>query len=165
MWNIAVLVVLMAAAGIYGTRNLETLNVTQGHVAGAVAADMALYRDAVVRYFSATNQLNASVSFAALKTTGMLPSWTTLYQNSSAPIWNNYRDASGIIYVYAASLPADNILTELARLSHNSMLVGTYRTGAATLQSPVFGDTLIPVTALAGRSLPDGAPVWIAMIK
>jgi len=165
MWNIAVLVVLMAAAGIYGTRNLQTMNVTQGHVANAVAADMALYRDAVVRYFSATSQLNASVSFATLKSTGMLPSWSTLYQSGSTPAWNNYRDANGIIYVYADALPTDNILAELTRLSHNSMLVGTYRTGSATLQSPVFGDTLIPVTALNGKSIPDGAPVWIAMTQ
>jgi len=165
MWNIVVLVVFATATGVYGIRHSQTTNVMQGQVASSVAADMALYRDAVISYFSMTNQRNFSVSFDALKTGGMLPSWSTLSQSSNVPPWSNYCDANGIIYVYATSLPSTNIVGELTVLSRNSMLVGTYQSSSATLHSPVFGDTNIPVTALAGKSLPDGAPVWIAMTK
>ncbi|WP_034300968.1 type IV pilus biogenesis protein PilM [Herbaspirillum sp. RV1423] len=165
MWNIAILVVLVSVAGIYSTKNLQTLAATESRVAGSVASEMAIYRDAVVNYFTVYNLYNTSVSFGALKSSGMLPSWSLMFQKSEAPIWNNYRDAAGVIYIYATALPDDNILGELASLSHNSILAGAYRSSLSNLQSPVFGDTNIPVTALSGKSVPDGAPVWIAMTK
>ncbi len=165
MWNIAILVIMMAIAGGYLTRSMQTSDQLHGRVAMSVASEMGIYRDAVISYFSDNNLINSSVSFAVLKSSGALPAWTRMAQSASAPIWNNYRDANGIIYVYAATLPTQNIAGELAAFSHDSIMVGLYRSAATTLQSPIYGDTNIPLTALSGKSVPDGAPVWIAMTK
>jgi len=165
MWNVAILVIMMAVAGGYMTHSLQVSDQLQSQVAMSLASEMAIYRDAVISYFTENNLLSTSVSFAALTSSGALPAWTTMAQSGSAPIWNNYRDADGVIYIYASTLPAQNIAGQLVVFSHESILVGVYRTTLSTLQSPLFGDTNIPLTALSGKSVPDGAPVWIAMTK
>lgn len=165
MWSLVVATVLVSATGVYSLMCERTLTAAQSNAALEVAGSMALYRQAVVDYFTANDVRGTSVSLAALKSSHMLPTWSLLYQQGAAPIWGNYRDANGIIYIYAMSLPAASVVDEMARLSNNSVLAGTYRNNAATLQSAVFGDTHIPVTVLAGKSIPDGAPVWIAMTK
>jgi hypothetical protein len=165
MWSLAVAVVLVSVAAIYSTMGAQTLSVDQSNVAMEVAAGMGLYRQAVINYFTQNDVRGTGVSLATLKSSQMLPTWSILYQQANAPIWDNYRDANGTIYVYATSLPSTNIIGEITTLSNNSILVGTYRNSAATLQSAIFGDTNIPVTALAGKSIPDGAPLWIAMTQ
>lgn len=165
MWSLVVATVLVSAAGVYSITCERTLTAAQSNATLEVAGGMALYRQAVVDYFSQNDVRDTSVSLAALKSARTLPTWSVLYQQSGAPIWGNYRDVNGIIYIYATSLPPASVVDEMASLSSNSVLAGTYRRNAATLQSAVFGDTHIPVTALAGKSIPDGAPVWIAMTK
>jgi len=165
MWNMLVLTAMISLVGVYTIRNFETFAATDAGVAMSIADSMALYREAVADYFTQNDVLDTSVSFSALKSSHMLPAWSVLYQQSAAPIWNNYRDATGVIYIYASSLPPVNIAAAIAMKSQNSVLNGVYQSGVATLQSPVFGDTRIPVTALNGKSVPDGAPVWIAMPK
>jgi len=165
MWNMAVLVVLLAVTGVYVTRNMETADAAQISLAGALAGEMSVYRTAVTEYFSAHDLYGLSVSTATLKSSGALPSWSKLFQQNTPLIWRNYRDGNGVIYIFSSSLPAFDITAEIASLSQNSMLAGFYKSGSATLQSPVFGDTNIPLTALAGMSVPNGAPVWIAMTK
>ncbi len=165
MWNIAVLAVMLAVAGAYATRSLQTGDRLQHQAVISLAREMAMYREAVIRYFEIYDIHDASVSYATLTASGALPGWTRMAQGTSSAIWNNYRDAAGIIYIYASSLPAQNIVGELVGVSHQSILVGTYQATASTLQSPLFGDTNIPLSALTGKSVPDGAPVWIAMTK
>lgn len=165
MWNAVVLAVLIAVAGVYATKNLQTHDLTRDNLNDSVAAEMGIYRNAVIDYFSSNDLYNASVSSATLKSGGFLPAWSKLYQQTTPLAWGNYRSASGVIYVFAVSLPTSNIASEVMQLSQNSILVGTYRSGYSTLQSPVYGDTGIPVSDISGMSISDGAPVWIAMTK
>lgn len=162
MWSIAVMAVMISLVGVYTTMNAERSMAADASVAMNMAGSMLLYRAAVVHYFTEHDVLDTSVSLATLKSANALPAWSTLYQQDSAPLWSNYRDADGTIYIYAISLPAVDITAEITRLSQNTVLTGVYLTGMTTLQSPVFGDTHIPLTALNGKSIPDGAPVWIA---
>jgi hypothetical protein len=165
MWNFVVLAALIAATGVYANRNQQTLDAAQGSLAASTAADMGIYRSAVIDYFSDHDLTSTSVSTASLKSGGYLPEWSRMYQQSTPLLWRNYRDADGVIYVYAASRPAQDLNAELAQLARNSVLLGFYRSGLPTLQSPVSGDTGIPITALSPMSIQDGAPVWIAMKK
>lgn len=165
MWNVVVLAVLISVAGVYAVRNYQALDHAQVGLAAGMAAEMGIYRSAVVRYFSEHDVFDASVDTATLKSAGYLPPWSRMYQQSTPLIWRNYRDPAGVIYVYAASLPAQNLAAELARLAGNSLLFGVYRASAANLQSPVAGDTGISLAALAGKAIPDGAPVWIALTQ
>ena len=165
MWNAVVLAVMIAAAGVYTTRNLQTVDQAHQELASADAAEVGIYRNAVIDYFSDHDVVNTSVSTASLKSGAYLPSWSRLYQQSGALSWANYRDADGVIYVYATSLPPRNLAAELAQLARNSVLLGVYDSAHATLQSPVYGETHIPVTALSSLSIPNGAPVWLAMTK
>lgn len=161
MWNIAVMLVLFSVAGFYATHNREQQDQSQAHVTLAVAGEMAVYRGAVIDYFSRNDLRGTSVTLAALRAAKSLPGWSTIGQGAGAQAWGNYRDGAGLIYVYAATLPAADISADIARLSRNSVLAGVYRRAQPNLQSPVFGDTNIPLTALAGFAVPDGAPVWI----
>ncbi|MBP0597292.1 type IV pilus biogenesis protein PilM [Herbaspirillum sp. LeCh32-8] len=165
MWNVVVLAVMIAAAGVYTTRNFQTLGQAHEQLASADAAEMGVYRNAVIDYFSDHNVLNASVSTATLKSGGYLPAWSRLYQQSAPLTWANFRDAGGVIYVYGTSLPPQNLAAELARLANNSVLLGIYDSTHTTLQSPVYGETDIPVSAISSMSIPNGAPVWLAMTK
>ncbi|MBP1313326.1 type IV pilus biogenesis protein PilM [Herbaspirillum huttiense F1] len=165
MWGLIVALAMIAAGGFYCSTSSQQLAVVQSNRVRETAAEMALYRQAVIDYFSANDLRGTSVSIETLKSAHALPSWSLLYQQSDRLIWSNYRDQDGIIYVYGTSLPPFNILADLTQLSGNSLLVGVYRSGKSTLQSGLFGDTGIPVTALAGRAVPDGSPLWIAMTQ
>lgn len=165
MWNAVVLAVLIAVAGVYATKNLQGQDLSRGNLTDSVAAEMGIYRNAVVNYFSSNDVYGVSVSTATLKSGGFLPAWSKLFQQTTPLAWGNYRSASGTIYIFALSLPTQNIASEVMQLSQNSILVGIYRSSASTLQSPVYGDTGIPVSDISGMSIPDGSPVWIAMTK
>lgn len=161
MWNIAVLAVLMAVAGIYAGATMRSVDRAQDQMAAAMAAEMGIYRQAVIGYFGDHDLLATEVGSAALKAGGYLPGWTGMAQQSAPLVWSNYRDANGVIYVYATRAPARNFDGELARLARNSLLAGSYGSGG-TLRSAALGDTGIPLAALAGKSIQVGAPVWLA---
>lgn len=161
MWNLLVISVLASMAGIYGNLNEQVLYDVQRNDAREIAENMGLYREAVIKYYTAHDTKNYSVSINVLKSENMLPQWSTLYTRSEESTWGNYRAADGTIYVYATELPPANILAELARFSQNSYLIGAYRKTDRTLHSPVFGKTGISLAVLANKSLPDNAPVWI----
>lgn len=165
MWNVAVLAVLISVAGVYTTRNFQSLDNAHSNLAASLAAEMGIYRSAVIDYFSDHDLLATSVSTATLKSGGYLPGWSRMYQQSTPLTWSNYRDANGVIYVYGTSLPDQNLAGELVQLARNSVLFGVYNSTLSTLQSPVSGNTGIPISAISGMSIPDGAPVWIAMKK
>lgn len=162
MWNVVILVLVMSLAGGYAALAERNAGAGQQQLVEASAEGMANYRSAVVAYFRANDLRSTSVSLAALKASGALRDWPRLDSPQAAP-WGNYRDAAGTIYVYARELPRNDLTRQIVRLARNSVLAGSYRRGAANLQSPVYGDTHIPLTALASLALPDGVPVWLAV--
>lgn len=165
MWNVAVMAILVAVAGVYATRNAQTLDDAQATKAVSMAADMAIYRNAVVDYFTATNIKPGVASKNALVSGNYLPAWSRMTTQTTPLMWNNYRDAAGIIYIYATELPKTNLTGELASLAQNSILFGTYDSTTNRLWSPTAGSTNIPTTSISSLSIPNGAPVWLAMIK
>lgn len=165
MWGIVVAIVMATLTMVYATLNERTLAAVDDRRSAELAENMALYREAVIDYFTANDVTDTSVDLATLKAGNHLPAWSSLYTSPSAPAWSNYRDAGGLIYVYATAVPAVNIVHEMATLSRGSYNVGYYREADSSLQSPVFGDTGISLAALAARSVPDGAPVWLGRRK
>lgn len=166
MWNAVVLAVLIGVAGVYTTRNLQTVDAGQLNALTASAAEMGSYRAAVVAYFSANNLYSTSVSTATLKAGGYLPSWSRMFQQTAPLRWGNYRDGAGIIYVYSLAVPDRNLVDALLAMSQNSILVSVYDSAHSNLQSPLFGDSGFPAAALVSAvAIPNGAPVWIAMTQ
>lgn len=161
MWNLLVISVLAAMTGVYTGFGQRAFDAADRNVSRETAESMALYREAVILYYTANDMKNHSVDIDVLKSTSLLPTWSTLYTRSAEAIWGNYRAADGTIYVYAITLPAKNMQAELVALSRNSILAGVYRRNGQFLYSPVFGDTGISLAALAGKEIPDNAPVWI----
>ncbi|HEY0586875.1 MAG TPA: hypothetical protein VGD52_12135 [Pseudoduganella sp.] len=162
MWNVVILALVMSMAGAYAALAERNAAAGQQHLAEASAEGMANYRSAVVAYFQAHDLRATSVNLEALKASGVLRDWPLLEAPPATP-WGNYRDAAGTIYIYARQLPRREVTREIVRLARNSVLAGSYRRGMANLQSPVYGDTGIPLAALASLALPDGVPVWLAV--
>ena len=162
MWNLAVLTALVSLAGYYAVADKAGLEAQSQARADSLAEDMALYHDAVARYFAGHAGGQHSVELAALRASHALPDWSPLNGAAASTPWANYRDAAGTIYIYAARTPADNIVADIVRLSRNSVLAGVYRGGDSTLYSPIFGDTGIARPTPADAAIPDGSPVWIA---
>lgn len=170
MWNIVVLMVLMAVTGVLTLRTSAALVTAQGNLASTTAAEMGIYRAAVIDYFSDNDVVATQVNTAALKRGGYLPRWSRMYQDAGELKWRNYRDADGVIYVYAARvankhLAESSLAAELAKLAHHSVLFGVYRSSTASLHPPSGGSTPVPPLALSGMSIQDGAPLWLAMRK
>lgn len=163
MWNLLMLSVLLSVAGYYAMVGEEHQQLAQQSQAETLAGSMATYRDAVQRYFDAHPTQYQGVDIATLKAANALPSWSALYTQPSTSIWANYRDTNGAIYIYAASRPPVDIVSEILALSQNSVLAGVYRSGDTTLHSPAYGDTGIPLPAPSKVSIPHGSPVWIAL--
>jgi hypothetical protein len=162
MWNVVILALVMSLAGAYAALAGRNAEAGQQLLVEASAEGMANYRSAVVAYFHVNDLRATSVSLATLKASGTLRDWPLLEAPPATP-WGNYRDAAGTIYIYARQLPRHDLTRQVVRLARNSLLAGSYQRGAANLQSPVYGDTGIPLAALAGLALPDGVPVWLAV--
>lgn len=160
MWGIALMAVLLALGGAWAHQAQRGETVGRQRTADATADEMAVYRGAVVRYFGAHDaERDTSVATATLRSEGMLRDWSTL----PADRWANYRAADGTIYIYAAASPGRDLGAAVAALAKGSRLAGVYRTGAATLYSPVHGDTGVPLAPLlARRAVPANSPVWLA---
>ncbi|MEN3291425.1 MAG: hypothetical protein V7642_678 [Burkholderiales bacterium] len=161
MWSLVMITALAALTGFYTTVSQQASSVAENRKAMELAENMALYREAVIRYYTAHDVTNASASMQELKAEKVIPEWSTLYTDTAAPLWGNYRDAGGMIYVYATRLPPVNIASEMAELSRYSYFAGSYQQAGMVLKSPKYGNTGISLAALAGRSVPDNAPVWL----
>ncbi|HEY8608103.1 MAG TPA: type IV pilus biogenesis protein PilM [Noviherbaspirillum sp.] len=160
MWSLLIVSVMAALAAFYMRGVEQPLEGLADRKAADLAESMAVYREAVIRYYTLNDLTNASVSLDDLKAANLLPAWSAL-KTQPGVIWRNYRDAAGTIYVYANTLPPVNIQSELAALSKNSHLVGAYKQAGGKLHSPVYGETTISLAALSTRGVPDNAPVWI----
>ena len=165
MWGVLVAAIMLMLTSHYMVADQKWLQTLEDMNARIVAEDMALYREAVIGYFTAHDLRNTNVDMSTLSST--FPSWSPLKNGISMASWSNYRDANGMIYIYASSLPKVNITSEIVQLSRNSVLAGAFHTGDASLYSPVFGDTGIPLTSLAvaGVIVPDGSPLWLATVR
>lgn len=164
MWNIVVVAVMAALAGIYILPSEQALGRAEDMKARELAGSMAVYRQAVSAYYGKFGaKTNYSATVAELKAGNFLPDWSRLYTEGEAGPWTNYRNAAGIIYIYPKQLPEKNILPDLLELAHNSVSVTVYRATDSSLYSP--GDNKRFKHALAGAAIPDGAPVWIASPK
>jgi len=165
MWSLALLTGMLALMMAYAAPAERGDSRRQQEVARAGAAEMAVYRAAVARYFGANDNARGSVAMATLRDQGHLRAWSTL----DAGRWDNYRAPDGTIYIYARVLPPVDLGAALLTASHGSLLAGHYRAGSANLISPLNGDTRIPLAQLLEglqtqqRTLPTGAPVWLAV--
>jgi hypothetical protein len=154
MFNILIVVVMLALAAFYSVDRPQTLAVAAHSRSQAQALEMAAYRSAVVDYFSVhPEQLNSVAPQAQL----LAPDAPTAVANNGA--WGNYRGADGTIVVYPLAAPAPGLLNELLLLSKNSGLVGSYNNGF--FQSTLSGPTGIALPILA-QAIPQGSPVWLA---
>jgi hypothetical protein len=167
MWSIFIVAMLATFGALFsGGHEREISTRLEDQRAMQLAESMALYREAVLRYFSVNSgQTSVSIANTDAQLLAMLPAWSSLQSAPASTPWRNYRDAAGIIYIYPAALPALNIQAELAQLSRNSHLVGSYRQSGMVLVSPVYGVTSISLASLAASGVPDGAPVWIGRIR
>ena len=162
MWQIFMIVALVALTGFYGMVGPAGLITPEQATAISIAQGMAVYREGVITYFTNNDVLNASVPMSTLRSTGALASWAIVDTRSDAAMWGNYRAADGTIYVYTAKLPQVNIISDLLAVSYRSAMVGVYRAGASMLESPLNSVGYISNAPLALMSAPDGAAVWIA---
>jgi len=160
MWNIVVITVMAALVGLYVLPSERNMNSMREMQAREMADSMGVYRQAVVRYFTATGKLDWSASMDELKDGHYLPEWSSVYAQGDAAPWDNYRNADGIIFIYPKVLPETNIVPDLLALAHNSVTVTVYRAADNTLYSP--GDNMPVTLDLGGKPIPDGAPVWMA---
>ena len=162
MWHIAIVVSLVSLAGLYASFDKPRLLASENVTAVNMARDMAHYREAVITYYAQNPGAYPSVDNAVLIEANVLPSWSTLQNRPTLPMWTHYRDADGMLYVYAVVVPKANLVPELMKLTQNSVLVGVYRTGDTSLYSPVHGDTGRKLPASGSVAIPEGSPVWIA---
>lgn len=160
MWSIALSTVVVSLIGAFAHFTQPVALAEQRGNVAATVESMAVYRAAVVRYFSAHDaQRDTSVDLATLRNEGALRNWSTL----PAARWNNYRAADGTIYIYGAGEPSADVASALARQARNSLMAGTYDRASGTMYSLAENGTHIPLAPLlAHRKLADGAPVWLA---
>jgi hypothetical protein len=167
MWSLALLTGMLALIMAYGAPAERGDSLRQQELARAGVAEMAVYRAAVARYFGANDKERGSVTMTTLRAQGHLRAWSTL----DAGRWDNYRAPDGTIYIYARVLPPVDLSAALLLASRGSLLAGHYRAGSANLISPLNGDTRIPLGRLLEglqtqqRTLPTGAPVWLAVAE
>ncbi|WP_136416910.1 type IV pilus biogenesis protein PilM [Herbaspirillum sp. ST 5-3] len=168
MWNVMVAAVLAALMSFYSMQTERNVSTAEQNRSVYQADSMAVYRDAVVRYFTANPAQFGTVSTDALIANNDFPAWSP---QAPADLWNNFRANDGTIYIFAAAVsdqlprPPRNITDDIVRLSRKSVLTGVFRTGDTTLHSPVLGQTNIPLPDAGSVSIPDGSPVWVAMIN
>ncbi|AXA93476.1 type IV pilus biogenesis protein PilM [Massilia sp. YMA4] len=160
MWSIALSTVIVSLIGAMAHFTQPTERLEQRASVAAQVESMAIYRAAVVRYFSAhDDQRDTAVDLATLRAEGALRGWSTLADGQ----WNNYRTADGTIYIYGVKVPGADVGAALARYSHNSLMAGTYREATHALHTPSNDGDPVPLAALlARRTLVDGVPVWLA---
>jgi hypothetical protein len=164
MWSIVVLAIMAALTGFYLLPVERGILATEDLKARELAGNMGVYRDAVATYFKDNNLTNTSVSITTLVSTGALRPYYT-QSESALSIWANYRDAAGTIYIYPATLPSTNFASEIQRLSQNALSFGIYRSSDNSLYSPVDGVRVTQDASLAGKLIPNGAPIWLAWPK
>lgn len=161
MWSAIVVFVMAALTGFYMMPAERTRMAVQKQEAREVAESMAIYRQAVVAYFKANDVTDTSVDIATLNASGAVPAWSKLSTSPATVTWANYRDATGVIYIYPANAAPANIVSEVLKLSRNALTVGIYRAADQSLYSPADGSR-VTLPSAGGAGIPDAALVWLA---
>lgn len=155
MWSGFLTLALASACGLYAIgQHHDDVATSQDGMQARIAASMAIYRDAVVRYAHANPGFQGQVKEKDLA----LPDW---YTPVKAGLWSNHVGADGLIAVYATSLPILDIGPALQALAQGSALAGRANPKAKRLEPAAGGDP-IDLPAIPGVTLAEGAPVWLA---
>jgi hypothetical protein len=164
MWNFLIITMMLAATGVYTADVERNYTGAKQAINRASAESMALYRAAVVQYYNIHDLKDHSATLGALKGAHVLPASLSMDAIST---WANYRDASGVIYIFPAASesasPSTNIVNEVIEVSQNSSLVGVYRASDSKIYFPIDG-ALAPTSGLNTQPIADGSPVWIATL-
>lgn len=135
----------------------DTENTLLASQEARLAASMAIYRDAVVRYAHGAPAFTGRVQDAQLA----MPDW---YAPPEQGLWSNYVRADGLIAVYATRLPQVDFAEEMAALAHGSALAGRANPAGARIEpaAQADGGAAVALPAIPGVTLAQGAPVWLA---
>ena len=154
MWPLWVLVAMISVTGYYSVSNQVRHHATpMAAESMTLASNMAIYRDAVLTYLHNNPGFSGTTIPTALLP---LPTWGY----TPKTIWAHYIAPDKTIVVYATVRPPVDITADLMNLSKNSILAGRANTTTGRLESPVHGNTNIPLPA--GITIPNGSPVWLA---
>jgi hypothetical protein len=159
MFNVLIVAVMAALVAFYSARAPELDRLISHTQSRNLAGDMAVYRQAVVQYFSIPGNGGSSVAPDVLKDANLLPTWSPLAESGDGGIWANHRMADGTIFVYAASATPVEMMADLLALSKNSMQVGQYDDDCACFKPFIPGPVNI---GLPLNIITNGSPVWIA---
>jgi hypothetical protein len=168
MWSFVVVAIVFGLTGVYTVANEQAITRVESRKAMTQAENMAVYREAVIQYFTDNDDKKVEAPFASVKS--YLPAWS-LMKDETDPIWANWRDNKGVIYVYPKRPLGVDILKELLALSQNSHLVGAYaekdKGNKASLLSPLVDVVEFTLDELkhAKNPVPPNAPVWIGYRK
>jgi len=151
MWAFWIVVAFAALVG--GLTTADRVREADSAVlqAAALAANMAVYRTAVVARARSTPSFSGTVPDDALS----FPAW---YVRN--PLWTNIV-SGGMVTVYAAQQPPVYMTGELVQAARNSIFAGEARAATHTLYSPSVGDTGITLPP----AVPDRVPVWMASLN
>lgn len=156
-----VLVSLLSLAIVYGgSANWQPQSLVARSDGVTQAAGMAVYRNAVIAYYTQNPTKFGSAAIGTLIGAGVLPSWSP-----QAPQFAHYRNADGSIVVYASAKTPPAMLGELLKLSRNSLLVGQYSSGDSYFRSAHYGPTTLPLPAPSVVPIPAGSPLWMAQVR
>lgn len=156
MWTNWIGIAMLAAGGMIGLHAPnDDEQVARDGTRTALAASMAVYRDAVRTYARLHPAFSGQVADTALA----MPAWS---QGAQPGIWRNYILSTGMIVVYAASLPEAGIGAELAVLARGSLLAGTANRAAQRIDSASAAGPAATLPQVPNLTIPDGAPVWLA---
>jgi hypothetical protein len=159
MWAMFILTALLALGGYAALASERQMQVSQQSSTRVMAENMGLYRQAVVNYFALYPLDFSTVSVTVLTQLQLLPGWLALSLDAD---WTNARAADGTIYIFSARSKPPPIVSDVLQLSHQSILVGVYRSGDTALYSPVFGNTGIALAATITSRIPKGSVLWLA---
>lgn len=151
MWPLLILVMVTSLAGYFTVSNQVMHPVAAYAVSDDLAANMRVYRRALIDYARSHPGVTGAIADSSLQ----LPSWY-----AKNPLWANVVTADTVT-VYATKRPPETITLDIVKMSGNSIFTGEADASDHTLYSPVFGKTTIPVPAV----VPHGVPVWISSIN
>ena len=156
MWTSYIGAAMLAAGGMIGLHAInDDEQVAQDGARTALAASMAVYRDAVRTYAQQHPAFTGAVVDAALA----MPAWGPATQPA---LWRNYIAPNGMIVVYAGTLPAVGIGAELKVLARGSLLAGLANRAGQRIDSAGAAGSSATLPAVPNAVIPDGAPVWLA---
>ena len=151
MWPLLILVMVASLTGYFTMSNHTRHPVATHADSGDLAANMRVYRRALVDHARSNPGVTGVVADGSLQ----FPPWYV-----KNPLWTNVVSA-GTVIVYATRRPPETITQDIVRMSGNSIYAGEADASDHTLYSPVFGKTGIPIPA----TVPNGVPVWISSIN